>query len=286
MLDKAKRLGIGQHAALPVSFVACTRMYDVTPDVRRHWHALMALAAGAAGIAVECIDHAPPAPLTDLWARDDLVLGFMCGLPLATRYPEVRTACRAGDRAARALTSRPIARCGSFERTAPSTRSRRRSATGSAGPSSTRIRVSTRPGMRSSRIVPPRVVTLYRESVGPLGDPRAALDALADERIDVTAIDSYWWWLFERHDPAAASFRVIGETASAPMPPLVCAPGLARSLSTRLVDALEDVSRERSAAVHLDALGIRRFARVARADYAVLAALDRATREAGYPLPS
>src|SRR4029077_3056687 len=75
-------------------------------------------------------------------------------------------------------------------------------------------------------------LTLYRESVGPLGDPRAALAALADRRIDVTAIDAYWWWLVERHDPPAASFRVVGETASAPMPPLICAPGLARSLST------------------------------------------------------
>ena len=111
------------------------------------------------------------------------------------------------------MTSRPTARCGSSGRTVPSTRSRRRSATGSVGPSSTRIRGSTRPGTRCSRIAPQRVRTLYRESIGPLGDPRAALAALADERIDVTAIDAYWWWLFERHDPIAASFRVIGETA-------------------------------------------------------------------------
>ena len=73
-----------------MSFVACTRMYDVTPQVRGHWHALMKGAAGAAGLAIECIDHAAPAPLTELWARDDLVLGFMCGFPLATHYPDVQ----------------------------------------------------------------------------------------------------------------------------------------------------------------------------------------------------
>ena len=87
-----------------MSFVACTRMYDVTPEVRRHWHALMTHAGAGAELAVECIDHPPPATLTELWARDDLVLGFMCGLPLATRYPEVAllaapvTALSEGDR--------------------------------------------------------------------------------------------------------------------------------------------------------------------------------------------
>ena len=272
------------HARLPVSFVACTRMYDVTPDVRRHWHALMTLAAGAAGIAVECIDHAPPAPLTELWARDDLVLGYMCGLPLATRYPEVQplaapvTACATDDEPT--YRSAWLARADSVFDTLASTFGHRigwtveHSHSGFNAPRYALLahRSAARP-------------TLYRESVGPLGDPRAALAALADRRIDVTAIDAYWWWLFERHDPVAASFRIIGETASAPMPPLICAPGLARSLSTQLVDALEDLNRERSAAVHLDALGIRRFARVARADYAVLAELDRAAREAGYPTP-
>src|SRR4029077_13363246 len=30
-------------AALPVNAIACTRMYDVTPEVRGHWHALIAI---------------------------------------------------------------------------------------------------------------------------------------------------------------------------------------------------------------------------------------------------
>ncbi len=268
-----------------MSFVACTRMYDVTPDVRRHWHALMALAAGAAGIAVECIDHAPPAPLTDLWARDDLVLGYMCGLPLATRYLEVQplaaplTACADADQPT--YRSVWLVRADSPFDTLASTFGHRigwtveHSHSGFNAPRYALLahRSAARP-------------KLYRESIGPLGDPRSALVALADGRIDVTAIDAYWWWLFERHDPIAASFRVIGETASAPMPPLICAPGLARSLAARLADALEDVNRERSAAVHLDALGIRRFAAVARDDYAVLSKLDRAALEARYPLPA
>ena len=268
-----------------MSFVACTRMYDVTPDVRRHWHALMALAAGAAGMAVECIDHAPPALLTDLWGRDDLVLGYMCGLPLATRYAEVQplasplTACANDDKPT--YRSVWLVRAGSPFDTLASTFGHRigwtveHSHSGFNAPRYALLahRSATRP-------------TLYRESVGPLGDPRAALAALTGERIDVTAIDAYWWWLLEQHDPIAASFRVIGETASAPMPPLICAPGLARSFAMKLVDALGELHEDRGAAVHLGSLGIRRFAPVARADYAPLAELDRAAHEAGYPLPA
>jgi ABC-type phosphate/phosphonate transport system substrate-binding protein len=261
-------------------------MYDVTPDVRRRWHASMKAAAGAAGIAVECIDHAPPAPLTDLWARDDLVLGYMCGLPLATRYPGVEplaapvTACADDDRPT--YRSVWLARADSAFDTLASTFGHRigwtveHSHSGFNAPRHALL--AHRSAVRAS---------LYRESIGPLGDPRAALSALDDERIEVTAIDAYWWWLLQRHDPAAAvSYRAIGETASAPMPPLVCAAGLAPSLAAALVVALEDLHEDQAAAVHLEALGIRRFAPVARADYACLAELDRAARAAGYPLPS
>src|SRR5436190_18037917 len=65
-------------------------MYDVTPIVRSHWHRLLGHAARRAGVALECIEHAAPKPLTDLWSRDDLAVAFMCGFPFATRYPDVR----------------------------------------------------------------------------------------------------------------------------------------------------------------------------------------------------
>ena len=269
-----------------MSLVACTRMYDVTPDVRQHWHALMTAAAGAAGLAVECIDHPPPASLTDLWARDDLVLGYMCGFPLATLYPNVEplaapvTACSNDDRPT--YHSVWVVRADSAFDTLASTFGHRigwtveHSHSGFNAPRHALLAHQTA-----------TCASLYRESVGPLGDPRAALQALGAERIDVTAIDAYWWWLLERHDTLAlASYRVIGETASAPMPPLICAEGLAPSLATALSDALVELNEERAAAKNFAALGIRRFAAVARADYAPLAELDRAAREAGYTVPA
>jgi ABC-type phosphate/phosphonate transport system substrate-binding protein len=128
---------------------------------------------------------------------------------------------------------------------------------------------------------------LYRKSAGPLRHPRGALAALGDDRIDVTALDSYWWSLLQRHDPATASrFRAIGVTASAPMPPLVCAANLPEASAQRVLAALAALHEDAAARVHLDALGLLRFCAVARAVYAPLAELDRRALAAGYPRPA
>jgi len=269
-----------------MSFVACTRMYDATPEVRRRWHALLTIAAAGAGLAVECIDHPPPAPLTDLWARDDLVLGFMCGLPLAMRYQDVQplaapmTIFSEGDRPT--YRSVWLVRADSPFETLASTFGHRIGWTAEHSHSGFNAPRHALLALRPAGRAP-----LYRESVGPLGDPRAAIAALVDGRIDVTAIDSYWWWLLQRHDPnAARACRAIGETAPAPMPPLVCSATLAPALAAPLAAALVDVHRDHAAAAYLDALGVKRFAPAARADYMRLVDLDRVARDAGYPMPA
>ncbi|HET7031880.1 MAG TPA: PhnD/SsuA/transferrin family substrate-binding protein, partial [Casimicrobiaceae bacterium] len=159
-----------------MSFVACTRMYDVTPEARRHWHALMSAAAGAAELEVVCIDHPPPAPLTELWARDDLILGTMCGLPLATRYPDVQPL--AAPVTSPAGEDRPTYRAvwlvradSSFDTLASTFGGRigwtvEHSHSGFNAP---------RHALLAFRSAARR--ELYRESVGPLGDPRSALAA-------------------------------------------------------------------------------------------------------------
>jgi ABC-type phosphate/phosphonate transport system substrate-binding protein len=245
-------------------------MYDVTPQVRGHWHALLQLAARRAGVSLDCIDHAAPEPLTALWAREDLAAVFMCGYPLATRYPAVRplaapvTAIADDDHAS--YRSVWLVEAASAFDSLASTFGHRfgwtveHSYSGFVAPRRALLahRTATRP-------------QLYRESVGPLGHPRAALAALADARIDVTAIDAYWWYLLQKHDTTlAAQFRAIGTTPGAPMPPLVCAAPFPEQSARRLISALLVLGREREARPHLDMLGIRRFAAVTRADYASL----------------
>ena len=266
-------------------WVACTRMYDVTPEVRAYWHALLGHAARQAGVELQCIDHAAPKPLTDLWARDDLAAAFMCGLPFATRYPDVRplaapvTVIAEGN--APTYRSVWLVRADSPFSTLTSTFGHRIGWLGEHSHS----------GFNAPRhaLIPhrsPDRPKLYRESIGPLEHPRGALRALADSRIDVTALDAWWWWLLGRYDAATASlFRVIGETPAAPIPPLVCAAGCPADLGARLSAALLAADGVASAGPYLAALGVRNFANVERQNYHVLTGLERTAREASYPAP-
>ena len=268
-----------------MSFIGCTRMYDVSADVRAHWHALLLLAARNAGVALECIDHAAPAPLTDLWAREDLAAAFMCGYPLATRYPQVLPlAAPVTVIADETPTYRSVwlVRAESAFNSLASTFGHRigwlaeHSHSGFNAPRHALLihRTGDRP-------------RLYRESIGPLGHPRGALAALADGRVDVTPVDAYWWWLLQHYDARTASgFRPIGETPAAPMPPIVCSAGCPVEPAQQLSAALLDLHHNSQARPHLDALGLRRLAAIARGDYAVLADLERSARAADYLLPA
>jgi ABC-type phosphate/phosphonate transport system substrate-binding protein len=269
-----------------VNAIACTRMYDVTPEVRGHWHALIALAAEDAGVALECIDHAAPAPLEALWNRDDLGAAFMCGLPLATLYRAVRPLAapltllaHGGSPTYRSVW---LVRADSAFDALAATFGHRvgwtavHSHSGCNAPRHALLAHRTKARPR-----------LFRESVGRLGHPRAALEALAENRIDVVALDAYWWLLLARFDPATATrFRAIGETEDAPMPPLICGADYPQAAATRLAAALKALRVDPLALPHLEALGVRGFAPVAHADYAVLAEMERAAHAAGYPAPA
>jgi ABC-type phosphate/phosphonate transport system substrate-binding protein len=261
-------------------------MYDVTPEVRAHWHALLRAAGGAADLAVECIDHAAPAPLTELWARDDLVLAFICGLPLAMRYPRLRPLAAPVTVLTEAewpiYRSVWLVRADSAFDSLASTFGHRigwtveHSHSGFNAPRHALLAHRSKDRPR-----------LFAESIGPLGHPRAALAALEAGRIDVTAVDAYWWWLLQRHDAGtAAPFRAIGNTEDAPMPPLACGPELPAAQSTLLARILVQLHEDGGARAHLDALGIRRFASVTRDRYDALAGIDRDARAAGYFLPA
>ena len=65
--------------------VANARMYSATPAVREAWKVLLRWVLARAGLAWDVIDYDAPAPLSVLWARDDLGLAMMCGLPFAQR---------------------------------------------------------------------------------------------------------------------------------------------------------------------------------------------------------
>ena len=101
---------------------ACTRS-------RRRWRRRGARcspgSARRAGVPLSYLDHAAPAPLEDLWARDDLGAAFMCGYPFAIGGAAAAAAGGAGSVAAAlrraAASTAPISSCA---RTAASRASR------------------------------------------------------------------------------------------------------------------------------------------------------------------
>src|SRR3954463_13494611 len=62
-------------------------MYSVTPAAAQAWRAVIGWAAREAGVPVEFVEHGPPKLLSDLWARNDLGVVQMCGLPASLRRP-------------------------------------------------------------------------------------------------------------------------------------------------------------------------------------------------------
>ena len=70
-----------------MTLVANARMYSVTPAAAEAWRAVIGWAARTAGVPLEFVEHAPPKLLSDFWARDDLGVVQMCGLPASLRKP-------------------------------------------------------------------------------------------------------------------------------------------------------------------------------------------------------
>src|SRR5271156_6022593 len=67
--------------------IANARMYAVSPEVAGLWRALLAAVIKRAGLDVQLVEHAEPAPIAELWQRSDKAAVFMCGLPFARAEP-------------------------------------------------------------------------------------------------------------------------------------------------------------------------------------------------------
>ena len=64
-----------------MAYVANARMYSVNAGAAAAWKDLFEWLAGASNVDLRVIDHAFPAPLSELWSRPDLGCAFMCGFP-------------------------------------------------------------------------------------------------------------------------------------------------------------------------------------------------------------
>jgi ABC-type phosphate/phosphonate transport system substrate-binding protein len=262
--------------------VANARMYAVTPAVKAAWQDLFAWVSRTAGVPLNYIDHAAPAPLEALWARDDLGATFMCGFPFATaaKSPELLAApvpspARYGG-APRYCTDLVVRADSGFMQLSD-TFGRRMGWTvdhSQSGYNAVRHHLLGEPQAH------------YAAWIGPLVTPRRVIEAVLKDEIDVGPLDSYVHDLLRRHEPeTAARLRMVASTPMTPIPPLIASRGVAQETVARLREALLSCHIEPALAATREALLLSRFAAADAADYRMLADWKRESDNAAIPAP-
>jgi ABC-type phosphate/phosphonate transport system substrate-binding protein len=268
------------------TLIANARMYAVTPTVRDAWRALFDWVGRRAGVPLVHIHHAAPAPLEELWSRNDLGAAFMCGFPFATAVPRPSLVAAPIPSAAR-YRGRPVY-CTDFVVAAGSGFVRLSDTFGSrigwtvnhsqSGFNAVRHHLLQYRHGKSER--------LFAASIGPLVTPRRVIDAVLEGAIDVGPLDSYVHDLLKRHEPATASkLRTIESTAMTPIPPLIASPTTPPDMVGRLRDTLLAAAGDREAVAVLKELLLAGFAQVDAADYDRFPAQAQEAVAAGFAVP-
>ena len=260
--------------------IANARMYAVTPVVKAAWQELFAWVATTSGVPLTYVDHAAPAPLEALWARDDLGAAFMCGFPFASVTPQP-VALAAPVPSPPRYGAKPCY-CTDFVVRADSARASK--------PFGGRIGWTVTHSQSGYNAVRHHLLghpAPGAQWIGPLVTPRGVIAAVLDDMIDVGPLDSYVHDLIRRHDPeTAAKLRVVASTVMTPIPLLIASRGIDHDVAARLRHALLACHAEPSLAATLDTLLLTRFAEVDPADYAVLPAQKQKADAGGIPAPA
>jgi ABC-type phosphate/phosphonate transport system substrate-binding protein len=267
-----------------ITLVANARMYAVTPAVAAAWRALFDWLARESGVPLAYIDHAAPAPLEALWARDDLGAAFMCGFPftMATRKPRllaapIPTPSRYDGRP-QYCTDFVVRAGGAFARLQETFGGRIgwTVAHSQSGYNAVRHHLLGHQGAEP----------LYRSWIGPLVTPRRVIDAVLAEEIDVGPLDSYVHDLLKRHDPGTASrLRVVESSAMTPIPPLIASQAVDDETVSRLRRSLLSCGNEPETRAMLDVLLLARFEPIDASGYGILQNWAQDADAAGVPAP-
>lgn len=252
--------------------IANARMYSVSPGVKHGWQRLLRWVLADARLPWAVIDHDAPEPLNTLWARGDLGLAMMCGLPCARRTPPAQVIAAPIPSPARYgglaryctdLVVRADApfRCleDTFGGVAAYTVADSMSGAVAFNAHLQAFRSPARP-------------RLYARTVGNLVNARGVIDALARGAADVGPLDSYYHDLLRQDAPAyAAQVRTIASTRWTPIPPLVSTASLPPALVDRLRASLQRAVRHPELASERALLLLAGFAFPDASEYDLLA---------------
>ena len=226
-----------------MKLVANARMYSVTPAAAEAWRAVIGWATREAGVPVEFVEHAPPKLLSDLWAREDLGVVQMCGLPASLRQPSP-TVLAAPQPSLPRYKGQAIY-MSDIAVKADSPQRRLEDTFGGVAGYTLKDSQSGYFAFRTLLLKYPKFH--YKRIVGGLLNPRGIIKALAAGTIDVGPLDGYVFDLLRAGDPEFASqVRVIAVTDPTPMPPLVATAPLKDNQTEKLRSAFLAVHKERS----------------------------------------
>jgi ABC-type phosphate/phosphonate transport system substrate-binding protein len=268
-------------SSTPALPIANARMYSATPALRDEWRRLLQWVLAHARLDWPVIDYDAPAPLSALWAREDLGLVTMCGLPFSQRT--VRPALIAAPvPSPPRYGSRPVYFTDIVVRVSSPHERLEETFGGVVGYT---LADSMSGGVAlAAHLAPFRQrhgARLFRAAVGGLVNARGVIEALAAGTIDVGPLDSYYHDLLRHNEPAlAAQVRVVASTGAMPIPPFVATAMLNAEELGRLRAALMAVATADELRATRECLLLEGFALPDPADYEVLAGI------ANRPLPS
>jgi len=270
-----------------ITYVANARMYSVNPAAAAAWKSLFGWLSQQSGVPLDVIDHAFPAPLSELWSRADIACVFMCG------FPYLRAASRPKPVAAPLPRGTPgVGRSIYATRLVVRRDSSYQRLEDTFGDRLGYTVEDSHSGFNALRhhLLPYRLqrgANLYRDSIGPLYTPRRVIDAVIAGTIDVGPLDSYALDLMLRHDPELdRRIRVVSTTDAAPIPFLVAAPQCPDEIVAALRAALIGFGEAPECTALRDGLCLHGFAPINIADYEMIADWDREARAAGYVRPT
>ena len=229
------------------TLIANARMYSVALGAAAAWKRLFALVIERSGVPLEVVDHAFPLKLSDLWAREDLALTFMCGWPFVRTYPAYQPVAAPIPAIEGGVPGKPcycthfVVRADSPYKCLEDTFGHRFAYTiedshsGYSAPRRHLMRYRKSPADR-----------LYQEIIGPLTTPRRMLEAIVEGRTDVGPLDAYAFALLQRHEPSLRGVRIVASTDPVQMPAFVASPGTDKTIVTRLRETLAGLAGDRA----------------------------------------
>jgi ABC-type phosphate/phosphonate transport system substrate-binding protein len=257
-------------------------MYAVDAATGAAWSALFSRLAALSGVPLDIIAHPAPAPLEDLWRRDDLGLAFMCGYPFASDLFTVRPVAAPVPASGNAplYATHLVVRAESDITTLRDSFGRRIGWTVAHSQSGfNAVRTHLLGDWRERG-------QLYGESVGPLLTPRRVVEALLAERIDIGPLDSYFYDLLLVAEPeTAARLRIVATTVPRPMPLLVASQAVENGLVAPLQQALLAIAEDPAGRKILARLRLTGFQAIEAESYRILVREAQAADAAGYMQP-